>query len=461
MSRKLSYLLLGTGCALGLSLQSASATVRQVGGCTTNPLQYGTIQAAVNASNSGDSVQICPGTYPEQVVVSQAMTLTNVSHMPSPTVTIPSGGAVQNTTTLYGFPAAAQILVAPSTPAKVNVKNLIVDGSGNNINSCNMELFGIYYQNAGGTISGDAAQNQLLPPADQGCQNGEGIFVESQTTGTPQLNITGNSVTNFDKNAITVSYGAAFSDIENNTVTGMGPTTVIAQNGIQLGYGASGHVLNNMVSDMSYTPGSYGATGILLYDTQTGSLPNPTVSGNTVSSVQYGIVLEAVNGTAGHMVAVGSNGISGAQFAGIGLYSAGAGYGNDYIKVTNNTVDGTNPYDDIDVCSDYNTIHGNTVSNSAEGGIHLDGLCTESDNSTSGLHNTVSTNQIDTNCVGILSGPPPGANNIERNNVFNGNTNNYEYGTDSYSCGPHAARRPGASRRGSAKAIGPVQPLAH
>ena len=98
-----------------------------------------------------------------------------------------------------------------------------------------------------------------------------------------------------------------------------------------------------------------------------------------------------------------------------------------------NSIDGTTPYDDIDACSDNNTIQKNTVNNSAEGGIHLDGLCQETDTSTTGINNLVSGNTINNNCVGILSGPPVGANTI-KNNSFSGNGNNYEYNSDSASC---------------------------
>jgi hypothetical protein len=96
------------------------------------------------------------------------------------------------------------------------------------------------------------------------------------------------------------------------------------------------------------------------------------------------------------------------------------------------------------------------VSYSAEGGIHLDGLCTEANNSTSGIENSVSGNTIEDNCVGILSGPTQGANNIGRNS-FISNTNDYEYNTDSYSCSPvHYSGS--KARSGSVKRLPAVQP---
>jgi hypothetical protein len=351
---------------------------------------------------------------------------------------------------------AAQILVVSPGSGQVNVKNLIVDGTGNKDRSCRRQLVGIYYQNAGGTISNDTAENQLLPRGFRGCQNGLGILVENQTINTPQVKINKNTVINFDKNGITVSYPAAKASITNNTVTGRGPIDSAAQNGIQLGYGATGTIKGNTVSNFIYSPAPIAA-GILLYDLPAGSyLSPPRVNANTVTNSQFGVVLVAVSGAPGAPVPVKKNNISGAVSAGVGLYSAfgvdeGVQISNDYIEVAGNVIDATNPGDNIDVCSDNNTISGNTVSNAAEGGIHLDGLCTQADSSSSGVDNKVAENTINTNCVGILSGPAQGTNNIGKKNMFSGNTNNEIFGQDSFSCGAHHE---------GAKDIGPVQPLA-
>jgi len=466
MSLKSGYLLFAAGIALGMGAQDANAATRQVGTCTSRHPQYMSIQSAVSAANSGDVIQICPGVYQEQVVIPQNMTLENVTGMASPTVASPPAGLTANVTDLYATPTAAQIAVIPTlAPAKVNIKNLIVDGSGNNITTCAIDLVGIYYQNAGGTISGNTAQNQLLPPGYQGCQGGLAISVESETAGTPTATITGNTVTNFDKNGITVGSADSNATITNNIVTGVGATDVTAQNGIQVGYNATARVTGNQVSGFIYTGPYYGSSGILLYDMQAGSYLAPSrVSGNTVSSSQYGVVLDAVNGASGSLVQVKSNIISGSQFAGVGLYSDPPGGGSDdYIAVLSNTITNTQPWDDIDACSDNNHIGLNTISNGGtqsgtESGIHLDGECTEPDSSATGTGNTVYKNQIADACAGILSGPASGNNTIPGNNSFSDVGTNIVYGSDV--CG--TPNRQGGGTKGNAK-VGParhVQPVA-
>ena len=72
-------------------------------------------------------------------------------------------------------------------------------------------------------------------------------------------------------------------NVMNNIVTGAGPTTVIAQNGIQVGYGATGIIRGNEISGNYYisvdVPGkgkaigqqSWVSCGILIYASKPGN----------------------------------------------------------------------------------------------------------------------------------------------------------------------------------------------
>jgi hypothetical protein len=318
---------------------------------------------------------------------------------------------------------------------------------------------GIYYQNASGNISGNTVENQLLPAGYQGCQDGQGIFVENLASPIGRVTISDNSVTNFDKNGITVHLSSAKATITKNTVTGVGPTPYIAQNGIEVAYDAAALVTSNTVSNLIYSGGGYASSGILLFDLQPGPSGYATpsaVSDNTVSSAQYGIALDAVSGKSGAPTRVTSNVISGSQAAGVGLYTDDFYFASpvddDYAEGALNTIDSTNPYDGIDACSDHNTIFENSVANSTESGIHLDSTCTQSDSTASGYHNNVADNHLTQACVGILSGPPTASNNTFRGNVFQGITNQYEYGTDSFTCPPARPWDGGFKEPGNASA---------
>jgi hypothetical protein len=431
------YLLIVLAGSVAFGAHAASARTLQVGGCTDVQPNFPTIQAAVNAAFAGDIVAICPGDYPEQVVITRSLSLRKVTNMASPAITVPAGGVVQNTTTLSGFPAAAQILIQPDTTADVDIKNIVVDGAGNNVQTCGLELIGVYYRNAGGSMVQNAVKNQMLPDGYQGCQSGLAIYVSNETAGTHPVNITLNTVTNFDKNGITMNEAASTGSISKNTVVGMGPTDLTAQNGIQVAFGANASVTSNNVSQLIYTPESYGSSAILLYGTDTST---SAITKNKIDSAQYGVALDAVNGTSTNMVQVTGNKISNAAFAGVGLYTDGSS--GDYINVAKNTIQNTSEFDAVDACSNYNTITGNKITNtSGESAIHLDGLC-----GGTGIGNTVSGNKITVACVGILSGPPEGENSIGTNK-FADVTNPIVYGQDSYSCGgPKHVARHGAPR---------------
>ena len=96
----------------------ASATSNTAAGlCSAGGNHYTTIQAAVNAAEllpTPRIVRVCPGTYPEQVLITGSLTLEGVSsgNSGAAIITAPVGGMVANATSTYGGPAIeAQVLV--------------------------------------------------------------------------------------------------------------------------------------------------------------------------------------------------------------------------------------------------------------------------------------------------------------------------------------------------------------
>jgi hypothetical protein len=393
-----------------------------VGLCAAPGNHYLTIQAAVNAAEAGSTprtVRVCPGTYPEQVMITDALTLEGVVEGTSDAsvVVAPAGGLVQTGTDIFSNPVAAQILVQ-NAPG-VTVSHLIVDGSNNGLSGCGTDPMGIYYQNSSGAISGNAVRNVLMDPADQGCQVGLAINVESNV-GAPMVTISNNSVRNYDKNGITASGpgtgGGPVVTVSGNTVIGLGPTTVTAQNGIQIGFGAVGSATSNDVADDIYInppcggmsePVCYGSSGILIY-----ASAGLTVSSNTVESTQLAIVpaTDPTFGTA------------------------------DDTIIRSNHIGGTQNFDAIDLCSDGNTAESNVIYGSAQSGIHLDDSCTPS----TGSNETVMSNTINEACAGILLGT--GSNTNIAPNTFLNVTNTTLAG-DVCSAAPDANSTAGGSKK--------------
>jgi parallel beta-helix repeat protein len=391
-TRTLTFCCLALIALAALSEQALASSSATVGLCAGPGTHYTTIQAAVNAPGV-TTVEVCPGTYPEQVTITGNLTLKGIASGTSDAavVAVPTGGLVTNgVTDVFGNPTAAQIFVQNAT---VTISHITVDGANDGLTDCSVDAIGIYYQNASGTITDNAVRNVLLPPALQGCQDGLAINVDS-TTGS-SVTVSNNSVRNYDKNGITASGPGDGSPgpnvtVTGNTVIGLGATTVIAQNGIQVGYGATGKVtLNNVIDDIYINPPGCastctGSSGILIYGS-TGI----TISDNTVESTQLGIVPVTAS------TSLTANG----------------------TIVKSNRIGGTQIYDAIDLCSDGNTAESNVIYGSAQSGIHVDDECSPS----TGSGTTVTGNTINEACAGVLLGT--GSGNMTTPNTYLNVTN--------------------------------------
>jgi hypothetical protein len=103
-----------------------------------------------------------------------------------------------------------------------------------------------------------------------GAQHGVGIFyttehVAGSSSGTARGMISGNILPSYQKGGITVRGTGASATIEGNKVTGSGQVDYIAQNGIQVSFGATATVIRNIVSGNWYMPTTNEACGLLLY----------------------------------------------------------------------------------------------------------------------------------------------------------------------------------------------------
>jgi parallel beta-helix repeat protein len=288
--------------------------------------QYSTIQAAVNAAAPGDKIQVCPGTYTEQV-------------------TVPAG---KNGLSLESQKPLQAIIQAPSA---LTAPNAIVRVSG----STNVSLSKFTIQGPGpggcGTInngvrvdgggSANIFANHITAIRDNpfsGCQNGVAIQIGRQAESTTgSANISLNVIDDYQKNGITVDNTGSSANITLNSIRGAGPTPTIAQNGVQVSRGANANVSLNSIQGNAYTgdPNNGTSTGVLLFnpgnvdigynsvrDSDTGIYAIGTNGGteiehNVVSGSTYdGISLDTATGTSAH-----DNNSSDNAGAGVGLYA--------------------------------------------------------------------------------------------------------------------------------------------
>jgi parallel beta-helix repeat protein len=379
---------------------NAKAITVEVGNCSSFP-QYPTIQQAVSSVPAGATVGVCPGTYPEQVVITRNLTLKGLltSSGSGATVVAPVTGIVANASSLAsGSPIAAQVLVQGA--AKVNISNLSVNGANSQINGCAPDLVGILYQNASGTINQVSVVNETLDSPDLiGCQSGLGIYVQSgilnTVSGTSTVKVTDSLVEDYQKNGITGNEQGTTLTVTGSYLVGHGSTTGAAENGIQFGFGATGSATTTTVTGDVWAPDTFSdtgdaAAGILIVGSQSVSLTS-----NNVSNNQYGIVTQD---------------------------DLADGFIADHTLIKSNKVSGTHLFDGIFVCNNSSTIQSNTIFSSDESGIHID---SDPDDGCNGTGNgiIVSANVINTACTGILGNLSN--NTIGTNTYYNvGSLNN-------------------------------------
>jgi hypothetical protein len=308
----------------GLSFAQQSVTTVQkfaVGTCEPGLNSFTTISKAVAAVPSGATVLVCPGNYPEQVVIAQPLTLQGVQigGSDAAVITSPGGGVVQNETSGYGQSVAAQIAVENTGP--VNISNIAVDGTNNGGAACTFVVYGVYYQNSSGTINHIVARNQQT-----GSSCGFGIVLENDSSSaSPTITVANNSVHGFDFDGILAATGpsasAPVANIQSNSVIGgangvitFGSGTVsgnVVDNAagvaIGVGIGTSGTVLkSNRVSNA-------GQFAIEVFD-------NTQVESNSIFNSGNGILVNGSN----NLIKTNSITNSGAGAAGAIDLSCGA-----------------------------------------------------------------------------------------------------------------------------------------
>jgi hypothetical protein len=101
------------------------------------------------------------------------------------------------------------------------------------------------------------------------------------------LTITGTTIHGYDKNGITAIGSGTTLVAENNTVTGAGPTGVLAQNGIEIAEGAKGTVVGNVVVANDYKHASSAATSILFYQSSDGGQANDNTVSETNNAIYF------------------------------------------------------------------------------------------------------------------------------------------------------------------------------
>jgi len=315
---------------------------------TIGPKQ--TIQAGINVVDAGGTVNVATGTYVEQVVINKNLTLAGTGNpvirapaSPTP-YTFPegAGNTWEPVVLAFGGTADGSFIITGAGQVTVNISGTTVDGNSRIPSPTSRRAVGILYRNVLGGVSHCTVQNMGYSAS---FGNSWGIMAY----GTSDATFHGNTVSGYAKGGFVVNGVAAnpslpkpHAVIDGNTVTGPAydPALVLAPNGIQIGWGATGSVTNNTATHHG-SPGTlWGGTGILIQ-----SSPNVLVEGNmAIGNQDYGIATS-------------------------GYTSYGGSYCNGTI-IRNNTVEGNGQGIRIEKMSVDTLVENNTITGNGHG-IHV------------------------------------------------------------------------------------------
>jgi hypothetical protein len=337
--------------AVAVPSASAASGKLYVGKRPINPIDtgcanpgYNSVQAAVNVAHPDTTIVVCAGVYAEQVAIGTS----NLNLVAQGSAVIRPSTAVANATDEdTGQPIVSIIDVKPGAH-HVNLAGLTVDGSqvAASVNGCSDNLVGVLYQGkthgVSGALTGVHVENTT--PANSGCGAGQGIFVQAGSTGvgTASVSIAHASVSRYGKNGITCIDLGVTCTITRSTIT-TSPTSLVAQNGIQVGFGAVGAVAHNTIGGNDWT--AYGTdtnpqvqsdfgAGILLYGAGINAAGVTTtsvsVNDNLLRNNQIGLeIVDSRVSASGNSITESGAGLPDS----IGIYGVGCdaycGYFND------------------------------------------------------------------------------------------------------------------------------------
>ena len=246
-------------------------------------------------------------------------------------------------------------ITGPVNAASCNIGIYYGPGLTGTVNSA--QVFGANYygivNNGSNVVISHSQIHDIGENPLNGDQHGVGIYFAYGATSSGK--ITNDLIWNYQKGGIVVNGTKGTVPVSYNTVIGQGPVNYIAQNGIQIGYGAKATVTNNIVTGNSYTGSGQASSGGILVvggSCYAGPLTIGTkITGNTVIGNDVGVYLSNLDGTsciptdtptniAATKNIITNDAVNNTSGAITGGYQAGISDQGDYDKLNNNSICG-------------------------------------------------------------------------------------------------------------------------
>jgi nitrous oxidase accessory protein NosD len=254
------------------------------------PDDHETIQGAVDAAGPGDTVLVDGGTYREQVVVNEDLTLrgqsgATVEALDSlSTYTLSESGSSWAPMLLaYGGDVDDGTISGGGTVG-VDVTGFTFDGRGATGQSGRKT--GILYRNVNGSSPARVVDNSVVDLGTPGSTIGIVAYGDSDVT------IEGNELTGFGRGGIGANgdggeHPSPHVVVRDNDLDSESDPDGSAPNGVQIGFGATGRVEDNTIENCRYAESvdaPWQASGVLVFESDGVQIRNNTLDNNDVAA---------------------------------------------------------------------------------------------------------------------------------------------------------------------------------
>ena len=264
-----------------------------VGGRSCAQPGYASVAQGVAAAKGG-TVDICAGTYTEQIALSEGVRLNAVGGVGTATLKMPAAPAQSPSVCDKEADSEGQIdEISICTSGTVEITGVNIEAVVP-LETCSAGLNGIFV-GGGGTLK---STNETIDGASttlagfKGCQHGIAVKAGS-SQGSGQVghaSLKGDTIDGYEKNGPTASGAGSSISVTNSTVTGEGATPYIAQNGIEAAWGGKATIKSTTITANECDHPSCGAaasqaSGVLFYEAAAGS----TVSRSNITDNDLGV----------------------------------------------------------------------------------------------------------------------------------------------------------------------------